>query len=366
MLSPKEKRFLLGFAAFFLFSCLSLLITEDLRVGVQRLERYARFLVMIPIYCMLHAQKIETGKAFLSGSLVAVFMMLSQGLYQINALKSPEAYGGYNRIILGNFAILFSIFIFISLIFYYKKWGYSLLAALGTGTGLYAGLLSGCRTAWLFVPVITVCLLMLYHNRLPKKNWRIFLLSIVLISVLIGVIQPNRLKWGFEGLSLAANPFTRENSDGTVGIRLVMWRNSLLIFKDSPIFGTGTGDFMHDSIILLEKGLSYKNDFAVHSTNAHNIYFMLLAEGGLVGLTLLVFVLFIWPYQFVHGLWKKTTDKSLHLYALLAMISLIAFAWFGVSESWINRNTIINAYCVTFLVFVSSAANRARAINELE
>ncbi len=184
-------------------------------------------------------------------------------------------------------------------------------------------------------------------------------------SLLVGLAQPKRLKASLEGLSVDANTFSSEAANGTVGLRLVMWRNSLLIFKDSPIFGTGMGDFKHDSILLLEKGLSYKNDFAVHSTNAHNIYFMLLAEGGLVGLTLLVFVLFVLPYRFVYGLWKKTSDKSVHLYSLLALISIFAFAWFGVSESWVNRNTIVNLYCMTLLVFVSSAANRAKKIGEM-
>jgi len=365
MLSPKEKRFLLGFVVFFLFSSLSLLMTEDLRVGVQRLERYARFLVIIPIYCMLRAQTIEIGKVFLLGSLVAVFLMLIQGLYQINVLNIPMARGGYNRIIMGNTAVLFAVLIFIGLLFYRGKWRHFTLRILGVGSGLYAGLLSGCRTAWLFLPVIIACLSILYRNRLTKKNWKILILGILTSLLLIGVVQPERLKWGLQGLFDSANSVTNEASNGTVGERLVMWRNSLLIFKDSPIFGTGMGDFRHDSILLLEKGLSYKNNFAVHSTNAHNIYFMLLAEGGLVGLTLLLTVLFILPYRFVYGLWKKTSDKSVHLYSLLALISLIAFAWFGVSESWVNRNTIVNLYCVTLLVFVSSAANRAEAIGEM-
>ncbi|GEM_PF-1455968 len=366
VLSSQEKRFLLGFAVFFFLSFLSLLMTEDLRVGVQRLERYARFLVIIPIYCMLRGRTIETGKVFLAGSLVAVFAMLAQGLYQINVLNAFHANGAYNKIIMGNFSVLFSVFLFISFLFYRNKWKYSMLAIPGVYAGLYVGLLSGCRTAWLFLPMITVYLLILYRKRLSKKNWQIFILGLVISSMLMGVAQSERLKLGFKGLSdSAAAAFTSEVPSGTVGERLVMWRNSFLIFKDSPIFGTGMGDFKHDSIILLEKGLSYKNDFAVHSTNAHNIYFMLLAEGGLFGLTLLVFVLFVLPYRFVYGLWKKTSDKSVHFYALLAMISLVAFAWFGVSESWVNRNTIINAYCITLLVFIASAANRASAIGEI-
>lgn len=339
-------------------------MTEDLGVGIQRMERYARFLVIIPIYCMLRVQKIETAKAFLSGSLIALFVMLAQGYYQVNVLNIPEARGAYNRIIMGNAAVLFSILIFIGVLFYRGQWGYFALAIFGIAAGLYVGFLSGCRTAWLFIPVIIICMSLLYRKRFTRKNWQMLILGIVFTSLFLGIVQPDRLKSGLEGLSLDANTFTSEFAKGTAGVRLVMWRNSLLIFKDSPIFGTGMGDFMHDSIILLEEGLSYKNGFAVHSTNAHNIYFMLLAEGGLVGLSLLVLAFFILPYRFVYVLWKETSDKSLHLYTLLAMISLVAFAWFGVSESWVNRNTMINVYCLTFLVFISSAANRASTLKE--
>lgn len=361
----KEKRFLLGFAVFFFLACLSLLMTEDLRVGVQRLERYARFLVIIPIYCMLRGQAFESGRTFLAGSIVAIFVMLGQGLYQINILNAYQANGAYNKIIMGNSAILFTVLIAIGLFFYGKKWEYATFATFAIGSGLYVGLLSVSRTAWLFLPLIVVCLSLLYRKRLNHKNFKTLMLILIMSSIFVGLAQPKKLKAGLEGLSPSANTFSSEVANGTVGLRLVMWRNSLLIFKDSPIFGTGMGDFKHDSILLLEKGLSYKNNFAVHSTNAHNIYFMLLAEGGLVGLTLLLTVLFILPYRFVYGLWKKTSDKSVHLYSLLALISLIAFAWFGVSESWVNRNTIVNLYCVTLLVFVSSAANRAEAIGEM-
>ncbi len=365
VLSLKEKRFLVGFAVFFFLACLSLFLTEDLRVGVQRLERYARFLVIIPIYCMLRGQALESGRTFLAGSIVAIFVMLAQGLYQINFLNAYQANGAYNKIIMGTSAILFTVLIVIGLFFYGKKWEYATFAILAIGSGLYLTLLSGSRTAWLFIPLIIVFLLFLYRKRLSHKNFKILILTLIMTSLFVGIAQPKRLKAGLEGLSVRANTFTKETASGTVGERLVMWRNSLLIFKDSPIFGTGLGDFKHDSILLLEKGLSFKSNFAVHSTNAHNIYFMLLAEGGLVGLMLLLAVLFVLPYRFVSGLWKKTSDKSVHLYSLLALISLFAFAWFGVSESWVNRNTIVNLYCVTLLVFVSSAANRAKKIGEI-
>lgn len=361
--SPKEKRFLMGFVLFFVFSCLSLLMTEDLRVGVQRLERYARFVVLIPIYLMLRGQAIDTGKIFLSGVFAAVFMMLGQAFYEVYVLNAVVVSGAYNRIIMGDLAILFSSLIFIRMLFFRKNkidFFFSILAVIA---GLYVTLLAGSRNAFLFLPFITISLLWLYRKRLSRRGWKGIITALLLFSFFLATAQPDRLVEGLNSLWINFKTFSAESSTGTVGERLVMWRNSFLIFKDSPVFGTGMGDFMHDSIILLEKGLSYKSDFAVHSTNAHSIYFMLLAEGGLVGLSVLILVLFVLPYRFAYVLWKETVDTSVHVYALLALVSILAFAWFGLSESWINRNSIINAYCITLLVFISSAANRAEELH---
>ncbi len=366
LLAPKEKHLLIGFAVFFLVSCLSLFMTEDFLTGIKRFERYGRLLLLIPIYLMLRKESFETGKAFLLGSFMALFVMLGQAWYQVEILDNPFAHGAYHKIILGNMTILFTILIFIGVCFYGKNRINYLLAIIPMAAGFYTSLLSGTRTAWFFVPVVIVTLLILYRKRLSKHDWKLITLSIAVTSLLILIWPPEKLVYGLGMVWVDLADFSQDSFGGSLGTRLVMWRNSLLIFKESPLFGTGVGDFMHDSIILLEKGLSYKNDFAVNSTNAHSIYFMLLAEGGLVGLILLVFVLFILPYRFVYGLWKKTSDKSLQFYTLLAMISIIAFAWFGVSESWVNRNPMVNAYCMTLLVFVSSAANRAKVINELQ
>lgn len=362
LINPKEKRFLMGFLLFFFFSSLSLLMTEDLRVGVQRLERYARFVVLIPIYLMLRGQAIDTGKAFLAGMFAAVFIMLGQAFYEVQVLGAGVVSGAYNRIIMGDLAILFTSLIFIRIFFFGKNkidFFFSILAVMA---GLYVTLLAGSRNAFLFLPFITMSLLWLYRKRLSRRGWQGVITGIILLSFFLATVETERLIEGLDVIWANLKTFSAESNKDTVGTRFVMWRNSLLIFKDSPVFGTGMGDFMHDSIILLEKGLSYKNDAAVHSTNAHSIYFMLLAEGGLVGLSLLLLVLFVFPSHFVYVLWKETVDTFVHLYALLALVSILAFAWFGLSESWINRNSIINAYCMTLLVFISSAANRAEKV----
>ena len=159
LINPKEKRFLMGFLLFFFFSCLSLVMTEDLRVGVQRLERYARFVVLIPIYLMLRGQAIDTGKAFLAGMFAAVFIMLGQAFYEVQVLGAGVVSGAYNRIIMGDLAILFTSLIFIRIFFFGKNkidFFFSILAVMA---GLYVTLLAGSRNAFLFLLFITMSLL---------------------------------------------------------------------------------------------------------------------------------------------------------------------------------------------------------------
>ncbi|MFQ5587627.1 MAG: O-antigen ligase family protein [Nitrospiria bacterium] len=355
-LNRGEKRFLLGFAAFFFFSLASLLMTEDMREGLKRLERYVRLLAIIPIYFMLRKKQIVAGPYYLAGAFVAVFVMAAQAWYEVEVIKNAVAFGAYHKIIFGNQAILCTSYVVCGIFFFGKRGLPFFIATLAVVAGVYASLLSGSRTSWFFVPFILICLGWLYRKKIERKTWGILISGVVVVIILIIALRPERLvsglKEGVDDLMLFQED---PNKHSSLGARLVMWRNSLLIFKDSPFIGTGMGDFKHDSRILFEKGLSYKNDFAANQANAHNLYFQLLAEGGLSGLVLLVTALFILPFLFFRRLWQRAKDRLLHCYTLSGLIGVLAFTWFGVSESWVNRNPMMTTYCVTMLVFLSSA-----------
>lgn len=358
-LSHREKQFLSGLVLFFFFSISSLFMTEDLREGVKRIERYLRLLGLISIYLMLRKKQISSAKMYLSGAFVAAFVMAVQAFYAVEVLKHPIASGAYHKIIFGNQAILCVAFVACAALFFGRQGFHFFIALLSVMAGVYASILSGTRTAWLFVPYILICLALLYRKRISRQTWVYLVFGTLTTLLLVTLFPPERLVNGFEAAWNDLKVF-RENPDKhtSLGARLVMWRNSLLIFRESPLIGTGMGDFKNDSLILFEKGLSYKNDFAVHQANAHNLYFQLLAEGGLVGLALLVTIIFILPFLLFYALWERTEDRLLQCYALSGLIGILAFAWFGVSESWVNRNPMITSYCLTTVVFLSSAVNR--------
>ena len=360
-LSDRERHFLIGLVLFFLMSSLSLVLTEDLRSGLQRLMRYGRLIVFIPVYLMFRQQGLETGEVFFAGASVALLVMSGQAFYQVEILNRPFAHGAYHKIIMGNMAVFFSALVFVGALLSDNGGKLYVFAGLSILAGLYTGLLSGTRTAWLFVPLIVSCLLWMYRKRLSNRSWKVIVCCIIVSIFFVSYLRPQKLTQGFKEVWSDLERFQQEEDTNTsLGARLVMWRNSLLIFKDSPLFGTGIGDFKNDSLVLLKKGLSYKNDFAVNQKNAHNLYFQLLAEGGLIGLLILVVVLFLLPFVLLYNLWQNASDPYLHYYSLSGLIGIFAFAWFGVSSSWVNRSPVITTYCLTMLVFITSSVNKTK------
>lgn len=358
-LARREKLFLGGLVFFFTLSILSLMMTEDLREGFKRSERYLRLILLIPIYLMLRREQIETGKVFMLGICVAVFPMLGEAVYQVHILGDPVAHGAYHKIILGDLAILFATLSFVGALYFGIDKKRSLLVLPTVIAGVYTSLLSGARTAWFFVPIIFSSLLWICRKSFNAAAWKRIAVGIGICFLIVGGLQPKRLTEGLaQGLS-DLKTFQQDPAKETSwGSRLVMWHNSILIFRHSPIFGTGMGDFKADSQTLFDQGLSYDNDFALNQSHAHNLYLQLLAEGGLIGLGALVTAFFVLPFSFLQGLWRDATDKWLRFYALSGLICVLAFAWFGVSESWALRNPMMTAYCMALLVFMTSAANR--------
>ena len=102
--------------------------------------------------------------------------------------------------------------------------------------------------------------------------------------------------------------------------------------------------------------------FAEKQTNAHSIYFQTLAEGGLVGIAIMVTSLLILPLLFFYRGWQQLSSKDVQFYSLAGIVFIIAFTWFGASEGWLNRNPFVNSYSILIAVFMSSIANKINPI----
>lgn len=77
----------------------------------------------------------------------------------------------------------------------------------------------------------------------------------------------------------------------SLGIRVVMWENTVKMIKDRPLFGTGSGSFKYG---YAEQVRDIEGWRGGPSDNPHQQYLQIAAEQGLIGLTLFIWALVVW------------------------------------------------------------------------
>lgn len=357
-----EQAVLLGLVFLVSTVALSLLMTEDLSEGSSKLERYLRLVLIIPIYFALRMKNIDSAKVFLLGIFTACFVMAGQAFYEVEILKNDMVFGAYHRIVFGDMAVLYASLLAIAWLFLPLKGKNIFIVVAAIMAGSYAALLSGSRSALLFIPLALVIVLFLYRQKLSRKAWLIIAGGLILLTVIAGTQQTKFLDGVKQGIVEIEN-YQQDSSVYTSwGARLNMWYNSWQVFKGAPVFGTGLGDYHTDVQSLLSKGMARADGFAEKQTNTHSIYFQTLAEGGVIGIILLLAGLFILPVRFFYYHWKNATVVDVRLYSITGLMVLAGFAWFGVSEGWLNRNPMVNSYVLLLVVFMSSIANKVKPI----
>ena len=353
-LEPWEIKLLIGFVIFFVLICISLINTQDLVLGVKKIERYIHFPLLIPMYLLLRRYKIETGKVFVLGAAVASVAMCGQAVYQTSVLEWPRAIGAYNSIILGDISMLVALLICSALLtISNKKWHF----ILGGGLiilAITASILSGTRGAWLAIPFIIPFFFWVMSEKIGTKSF-VLLTSLVFVLI-IGAMSNDQIKSRItDSINQYRVYLEHPEKFSSVGVRLEMWSDSIAIWKEHPIIGTGIGDFKRDKLELFIQGKSnLKSDFG----HAHNIYFDILATAGIVGLIGLLYFALFWPFKTFYLFWGSESDSWSKFYALSGMVTIISFVVFGLTEGWLARSVFVKTYLMCILVFMSSIAIR--------
>jgi O-antigen ligase len=144
-----------------------------------------------------------------------------------------------------------------------------------------AGMLfSQSRGVWLAFVTASSVTLLLYNFR---KGLLFILLLIVSSSLAFSLSSTLKER----AVSIAAAAVDPETDAGSAGIRLKLWKGALMIFRESPLFGTGIGDFNSD-INRLAKSRQLRGVPPETRGNAHSSYFHTLATRGIVGFVLLI------------------------------------------------------------------------------
>ena len=217
--------------------------------------------------------------------------------------------------------------------------GFNVIALMMTGT-------RGALTAmWVLVLVVLPVIAIVYRKQFIFSQWdsgkRILACGVLMATVLtMGMTSSGNPKIisdrGFTGPTTPfAMAFSRtasiSTSDGSLGIRFVMWKATMVMIKANPITGVGAGAWEAMQPLYQVEGSQLETDYYVH-----NEILQLLAEYGLTGLLFLIALL----GYLLRSAWKTLVNRTpeglaeapgraIVLTSLLAflIVSNIGFPW---------------------------------------
>lgn len=221
---------------------------------------------------------------------------------QADFIIDPNRLGGMYLIII---PIMLSIFIYNKKVRFRK--GYLLITIL-----LIIGLfISNSRAAY-----IGLFFSLLYLVLLSEK--RFIILSFSSAAVLLILINP----YFFSTVELLLR------TEGGLSFRELVWKGSISLFQDSPIFGVGTG--IYKSVIKSYLPLVYYQGFFLVIHNAHNYFLSKMCEMGLPGLIFMVYIFYRFTKDAVRSsrIENKPEIKAISIGLTAMMIGFIARSMF--------------------------------------
>jgi O-antigen ligase len=208
---------------------------------------------------------------------------------------------------------------------------------------------SQTRGAWLalfFAPLMAIFVL---------ANIRTKIIAIITgVTMVIGISAAVYFELGSASRLITAwnqaSEFFENPSEActSIGIRLNMWRNVLIMLGDAPLFGVGLYGYQDAVKTLIEQGLSYNTDCQVtYQHTAHSIYFHTLAMSGVIGLfsLLLVFLGFIYA---IYKAPANIMDK------LLPLTIIFMFMLFGLTTSWTQKSLSTSTFLIFSILLVAN------------
>ncbi|MBO4779451.1 MAG: O-antigen ligase family protein [Selenomonadaceae bacterium] len=226
----------------------------------------------------------------LMASLLAMLINDAAGIYQYFAIGEPRAFGfSHTPTFYGSFMLIqFPLMIFIArLDFLPSIWRG--LAIFGAGLSLVCLVLSMTRGAWLaFVAVALILIL------LEKKYRRVaakICAGLAIVFVIVALTSPKIQ----DRLSTLVNANFQSNTE-----RVLMWKSSLEIFKDYPIFGVGQKMFVeaYNGQYISDEAKERPGIIGRGHTQPHNNLLHRVSEGGVVGLAAFIglYAYFFWKF----------------------------------------------------------------------
>jgi O-antigen ligase/Tfp pilus assembly protein PilF len=183
---------------------------------------------------------------------------------------------------------------------------------------LYATLMI-CQSRGIWISISLILIFAIYiiikFNLLKifqeNKKWLTLLLVTFLIITIIYSTDNLLNKSAITVLQRALSTF--DEQDPSINTRLLIWKTTLEMIKDRPIFGSGIGTFKMNYLNYQAEFLKnnpYYIQYSGKAREAHNEYLQMWAELGIIGLGIFIGIILMFYSLIIDYLKKNDSDKD--------------------------------------------------------
>ncbi len=314
----------------------------------RQFDAYSRFALAIPIFLMLRQMPARSFRAVGWGCAVGALVLGALALLQRPAggwTDADRLNNDYtNAIPYGDTALLLA---FLSVFTIGWDGKYRKLAACLKLVALIAGgfssYSSGTRGGWVAIPFFLVMLGVQYGWFANAK--RLAVAGAIVVVATVGLFSTPRIEQRVHDFSADISRLTNGDPNTSTGIRLELWRASVHLFTEHPVYGVGKGRLESSMEQLSKQGFMPE---LVVNERAHSDFFSTLAESGAVGIV----CLFAFYFGSTVYFWRRrrSTDPFIRTAAWSGMAVSASTIVFGLTID------VLVPIMVTVLVALLSAA----------
>lgn len=339
-LNNNEKHLLIVTAIYILIYIFNVWLFNS---KISELDNTSRFLLLLPIFFYFRKSKISP-KSFYYGILIGTITCFTIASYQKFYLGVDRAYGITNWVSFGGLSITLAIMCLAIGSFSTTRRSKSFFYT-GVVFAVWASVLSGSRGTWLvFLP----CLIVWFF--INPKSWSVktrsmtafISLLIIIVSYHLPVIKPR-----VDQAIVEVNSYYTNNTVNTsLGLRLEVWRASMISIIENPILGIGEGNFKNEMQQLSDQELIYPN-ITTKIAHVHNEYISAFLHRGIPGLLSLLLLFLIPLIAFSKALMNEK-NKSEKIVPAIGVTLIISTMTFSLSDIFFSQHQ----YTIFFAAFI--------------
>jgi O-antigen ligase len=311
--------------------------------------------------------RILTSILILTGACISLYALIQQTQDTIRILNYVEIEGrraGGTYVCPNHFAAYVEIILCLSLAMIFMKksgWALKLFSVYALVTILPALYFTQSRSGWIgaFVGIAVFFLLWSWRKSLKLFLSTILILPVAVIAISFAIWSSSEIVRDRIDEMIRPAPQDAEIPFEIYNMRLDVWRDTIDMIGDAPVFGHGGGSYRYIMPHYL------RMVFARFLRYAHNDYLHHTAEYGIVGLLLFGLIIIAGAIRYL--IWIKRTERDknacLAIGLLAAFAANLAHCFFDYNMQYYSNNHVLILFAaITASAFFTAGDFKPRAL----